>query len=156
MPPLAAPPSHHARRDPLLTTLRCSAAILLTPPTYSACGRPNASQWHSAEAIFHRYCHCFKTPYRSRHNALAINHPVFSAAALPLIKCQPCSIHCRRFLHYFERAVPVFVGRSESIFPFHFTLAKTQDMKKCPIIHASLQQHNTTINHRCRLLGGEQ
>ena len=28
-------PSHHARRDPLLTTLRCSAAILLTPPTFS-------------------------------------------------------------------------------------------------------------------------
>ena len=28
-------PSHHARRDPLLTTLRCSAAILLMPPTFS-------------------------------------------------------------------------------------------------------------------------
>jgi hypothetical protein len=81
---------------------------------------------------------------------LAINHPVFSAAALPLIKCQPCSIHCRRFLHYFERAVPVFVGRSESIFPFHFTLANTQDMKKCTTANQRLQHtQQLTIDVAC-------
>jgi len=76
---------------------------------------------------------------RSVANFTPFGHqpPHIIAAALPLMKCQPCSIHRRRFLHCFERAVSVFVGRSESIFPLHFTLANTQDMKKGTTCHAT-------------------
>jgi len=38
--------------------------------------------------------------------------------------------------------VSVFVGRSEYIFPLHFTLANTQDMKKGTTCHATAALSN--------------
>ena len=63
-PPLTPP-------HPLLTTQRCSAACQRHPN--SACGRPNAPQWHPAEAIL--CCRAIvKKTTRKSPQRLASNH----------------------------------------------------------------------------------
>ena len=52
----AASSAHHARRNPLLQRYDARQPSCRRHPN-SACGRPNAPQWHPAEAIFHCYCH---------------------------------------------------------------------------------------------------
>ena len=73
-----------------------------------------------------------------------------------LIKCQPCSIRRRRFLHCFLNAPcqSSLADQNLDAFPLYFTSPANRP-PSYPIVHASLQKYNATINHRCRLLGGD-
>ena len=74
----------------------------------------------------------------------------------PLIKCQPCSVRRRRFLHCFLNAPcqSSLADQNLDVFPLYFTSPANRP-PSYPIVHASLQKYNATINHRCRLLGGD-
>ena len=65
------------RRNPLLQRYDAPQPSCRRHPN-SACGRPNAPQWHPAEAIFHCYCHRGKIINPESANQTT----TFSAAAL--------------------------------------------------------------------------
>ena len=63
----------------------------------SMCGRPSAPQWHPAEAIFHCCCHRLKKSCQSQQRARwTTTQRSNTAATLPLVECQPCSVHASR------------------------------------------------------------
>ena len=69
---LRPPRSSHARRDPLLQRYDAPQPSCRRHPN-STCGRPNAQQWHSAEAIYADIATAKKINRKSPITCLAIN-----------------------------------------------------------------------------------
>ena len=130
-------------------TARCLCRPQTAPPRHA----PHLIQGLRGPLVFAATSPQHRRWRRQSANLISMfgyNHHLLYFYRCPtIIKCQPCSVHRRRFLHCFEGAVPVFIGVADMNLSPRSTLAAHKTYEKnappanrpppYPMIHTSLQ-----------------